>query len=86
MCTYDKPKVIVPKPEWSERINNTISLDACIADEIQMLWSKGVRTLSSCCRHNNGAPGIVIEPAQDIDFIKTLVPHFDIYQWELVKK
>lgn len=29
-----------------------ISIDPCIVDEIQELWSKGIVTYGSCCGHN----------------------------------
>lgn len=38
---------------------NVVAVDACIADEIQMLNNKGIKTLGSCCGH--GKAGQIVE-------------------------
>lgn len=35
-----------------------ISIDACIADEIQSLWNVGIITTGCCCGHNINKPYI----------------------------
>lgn len=50
-------------------INKKVAVDACIADEIQMLNSKGVRTIGSCCGH--GKAGQVVEYTNGFGFWKT---------------
>lgn len=90
----DRPEVMVPKPDWSERTSDTIGLDACIADDILKLWANGIRTLSSCCGHMKAPPSIVVEskthPKEMADAyiakIKKLVPGWEVYQWELTQK
>jgi len=32
----------------------TVSIDKCIAKEIQNLWRHGVHTMGCCCGHNKG--------------------------------
>lgn len=84
-----KPEVIVPKPEWADRTSDTICLDSCIAEDVQTLWANGIHTLGSCCGHNQAPPSIVVESKSDpeyIRFIKSLVPGWEINQWELVRK
>lgn len=35
----------------SEEYKEMISVDACLVDEIENLWSKGIRTTGCCCGH-----------------------------------
>lgn len=39
-----------------------VYVDACIADEVIELLSKGVKTVGSCCGHNKTVPSIVVAP------------------------
>ena len=50
---------------------DTIAIDRCLLDEIQYLWSLGVRTVGSCCGHNKviGTIGVAKE---DIPKMKKL--------------
>lgn len=45
---------------------STIGIDACIVEEIQYLWSKGISTTGCCCGHNR-LPGFVGVIDEDID-------------------
>ncbi|SFL39181.1 hypothetical protein SAMN04487943_101316 [Gracilibacillus orientalis] len=57
MCwhgTYKKVKVI--NPDQSE---NVVAVDACIADEIQLLNKNRIITLGCCCGH--GKAGQIVE-------------------------
>lgn len=51
-------KGIVTQDPWGRRCE----LDACIAAEIVTLWQHGVRTVSSCCGHDEGISYIEVEP------------------------
>ncbi len=33
-------------------LRQTVSVDSCMAEEIQYLWSQGIRTTGCCCGHN----------------------------------
>jgi hypothetical protein len=55
MGSYDNA-LVVAAPGWSTK--NFISLDKCIAKEVQWLWSQGVQTGGSCCGHGKLAPTI----------------------------
>lgn len=43
----------LPHPIW---------VDACIAEEVISLLSKGVKTVASCCGHNKAVPSIAVAP------------------------
>lgn len=43
-------------------LNHPVWVDACIADEIRDLLSKGVKTIGSCCGHNKLIPCIAVAP------------------------
>jgi hypothetical protein len=49
----------------------SICLDACVADEIQYLWSIGITTTGCCCGHNK-AEGFIGVIDEDIPRMKQL--------------
>lgn len=57
MCLYGTYKIV--KVINKNQINNLVKVDACIADEIQMLNNEGILTLNSCCGH--GKAGQIVE-------------------------
>ena len=63
----DRPKCMIGRTEGSS--NNKICLDKCIAEEVQYLWSMGIRTTGCCCGHNiqSGYIGVI---ETDIEFMK----------------
>lgn len=77
--------MIVPKPEWSDRQNDTICLDACISDAILMLWENGVQTLGCCCGHNRMPPNVVIAESADGQRAIELLRKNDGRQWEVMQ-
>lgn len=51
-----KKAVLIPQPKFikcncSDNYKESIRVDACLADEIQYLWSNGVKTCGCCCGH-----------------------------------
>lgn len=51
MCLYGVYKwVNIINPNQNK---NVVAVDACIADEVQILNDKGIKTLGSCCGHGN---------------------------------
>lgn len=57
MCLYGNYKIVtVSNPNQQ---NKHVKVDACIADEIQLLNNKGVITLGCCCGH--GKAGQIVE-------------------------
>lgn len=65
MCkwgTRTKIKVIRRANPFVEDGWHEINVDACIADEVQMLNNKGIITLNSCCGHGKGEPNCLIAP------------------------
>jgi len=57
------PNVMLPAPSWSSQ--ESICIDACIADAILALWDEGIQTGASCCGHGGFVP----------DWIDGAVPH-----------
>ena len=73
MGSYDN-QIMVNRPECmmgrtEGSCNSKICLDRCIAEEIQYLWSCGIRTTGCCCGHNiqEGYIGVI---DKDIEFMK----------------
>jgi hypothetical protein len=65
MCkwgTYRKIHVIRRNNPFIEDGWHEISVDSCIADEVQMLNDNGVITLGCCCGHFKGEPNCLIDP------------------------
>jgi hypothetical protein len=53
------PPISLPAPHWSHK--QVITVDACIADAIAMLWKHGIVTAGCCCGHNRDAPSVILE-------------------------
>ena len=57
MGSYDnqiivnRPKCMINRTEGSSNPDK-ICLDKCIAEEVQYLWSLGIKTTGCCCGHN----------------------------------
>ena len=64
MCHWGTDKHI----ELNGRI---MPVDACIADTVQMLYSRAILTLASCCGHGDFDGNIVIKP-EDMGAVQTL--------------
>lgn len=52
-----KKRIIYPPRNFitynydSKKYKNSILVDECLADEIESLWNKGIRTTGCCCGH-----------------------------------
>lgn len=49
--TIRPPKDLIPYNLDETRYKEEIPVDACLADEIEYLWRKGIRTAGCCCGH-----------------------------------
>lgn len=49
--TIYPPKGFIPYNSDESRYKEVIPVDACLADEIEYLWRKGIRTAGCCCGH-----------------------------------
>lgn len=76
----DRPRCMIGRAEGSS--NNKICLDKCISEEIQYLWSLGIRTTGCCCGHSikKGYIGVIEE---DIEFMKKLGYKVEINKQDL---
>ena len=65
MGSYDN-QIILKMPN-----GQLMGIDKCIVEEIQYLWSCGIRTTGCCCGHNikGGYIGVI---GKDIEFMKNL--------------
>jgi len=78
--------VILDCPEFmlTEKRKGGVMVDACIAEEIQGLWAKGIHTTNSCCGHNitEGFIGVI---DSDIPRMKALgyVNNYNSYSFKL---
>ena len=93
MCScisYNQPKsnqrdkdVILHNKEMTGK--DSVCIDFCIVEDIKKLWDNKIPTLNSCCGHNIRPKSIVVDKHYS-DEAKEILPHFDIFFWDLVKK
>jgi hypothetical protein len=80
MCSWGTEKTV--------QITQTITVDACIADEIVALNAAGVHTLNSCCGH--GRPSVaLIKPssadrARELGYSPVRIGEGSADVWEIV--
>ncbi len=88
-----EPNKILEVPDEILRFTDgrkTVCIDACIADVISSIWSRGLPTLNSCCGHNMSAPEIVIpENMSPLDYLIALREvdpkrFWNVSRWERV--
>lgn len=69
--TYDNCVVMVEP--WSGK---SVSIDRCLADEIQTLWDAGIKTVASCCGHHKVDQSIcVIEEDEGLMAVRGYFMH-----------
>ncbi len=76
MCdciSYNRPEAHQTTPQVKlVRLNPTqhrdqvetvkyVSVDACIARQVEALWNAGVETLSCCCGHGRRDPSVIVD-------------------------
>lgn len=66
-------------PDRSEYKNIEIPIDACVAEEIQDLWNKGIHTCGCCCGHGFHLGFIQVEE-EDIPKMEQLGYEHYIYE------
>jgi len=70
MCRSNIDMVILTPPSrclTPNRVaNDWVTLDACLADAVALLWLFGYATLNSCCGHGRG-PGEIIVGGRLLD-------------------
>lgn len=49
---------------------DTVSIDPCIVEEIEMLWRNGVRTINSCCGHGKLRASVIVENSSEQTMIE----------------
>lgn len=84
---HDRDEVVLDRPEWmpdGERVNG-VPVDACIANVVEHLWAKGVKTWGSCCGHNGrfGPPALLLDRSEDIRAVRALIAEVDQRIWSL---
>ena len=83
--------VLDPNPHfvWDNDVD-PVSVDACIAAEIEALWEAGIWTRGCCCGHGDRNPNVVIAKTEDpetaIRVLEEVDPSrsWDVLQWQLV--
>lgn len=85
------PEVILPAPPWLDvsdvKRQYGICVDACIADTVRHLWSKGIVTHGSCCGHGKDLPSLVLEDDAtllDAAAVRDLLAEVDHRTWKLL--
>lgn len=83
--------ILDPKDYFkSDSFTKKVCIDACIVDQIKMLWNNGVWTGGCCCGHGRGNPSVAIENSKDAKLAKELLKKFDkerewdVVYWELL--
>ncbi len=63
--TYEN-QVLLKAPDFMPK--NIYSIDACIKDEVQMLWDAGIETTGCCCGHGSHIAYIgILIPLEDAE-------------------
>lgn len=70
------------KNNFSEEYKESIQVDECLADEIEGLWIKGIRTTGCCCGHGK-VLGFIGVQKEDISKMEDLGYVHYIYSEEL---
>lgn len=70
---------------WMQFTRPKVSIDACIAKDVEKLWQMGIHTRGSCCGHGDASlgPNVVIEGENDAFLAKLFLPDFQILCWKL---
>lgn len=64
--SYNKITLDCPHPLF---IRDTVTIDACLKEEILKLWSLGIATRGCCCGHNLAAPFIQVDEEKVPDML-----------------
>lgn len=83
------PEVAMKLPFDLGDRRETVCIDACIAETIQMLWDMGVVTLSCCCGHNGRTDRSVVVNPETVDIAKKVLSDLNdpmkVLCWKLVE-
>lgn len=64
-CVGETPEVVLKVPQFLKpyigKERETICVDACIENDILLLWEKEIVTLNSCCGHNRIEASLVLQ-------------------------
>ena len=89
MCKWnDTVRMTIPEGMCTDRINKTISVDRCIADQIKMLWEYGIETTGCCCGHGKDVPNVIVADylkEEDISRILELLGKNDLRNWKVLQ-
>jgi hypothetical protein len=88
------PQVIMDPNEYFawDAPARQVAVDACIAEQIEMLWKHKIWTASSCCGHGKGPPSAVLEQGEDQNKAALLLLEHDtergwqVCQWKLLNQ
>lgn len=68
--SYANAVALMPPPELGfTRV--PITVDRCLAEEVEHLWSLGIRTTGNCCGHNQ-QPGYIGVADESVPAMKAL--------------
>lgn len=62
MGSYDNQVSMLAPFDLEHRGDRWVCIDTCIATEIGRLWHLGVKTLNSCCGHQEVDPSVIVAP------------------------
>lgn len=82
--TLTPPKNFIRYNLDPDRYKEFITIDACLAEEIQKLWSLGIKTTGCCCGHGRvlgyiGVTNDCIEKMYELGYQNYIFP--DEYEW-----
>ncbi len=80
MSTYKEARL-------SEGLSDVVSIDRCILETVQYLWSLGIRTIGSCCGHGDQKLAYVAVVDADVPVMESLglrtIPSEDAYVFHI---
>lgn len=74
------PECVLDPRLYFRKATRTVSIDACIADQIEWLWKNGIFTRGSCCGHSpspHHGPTVCIDDDSDPWAAKRLLREID---------
>lgn len=70
------------KYNCTDEYKNSVSVDKCIAREIEALWKQGVKTTGCCCGHGRGLGFIQVRDDESVEKMRQLGYQHYIYEEE----
>ena len=83
--------ILDPKDYFKyDSFTKTVCVDACIVEQIKMLWKNEIWTCGCCCGHGRDNPSVAFNSLKEAEVAKELLKKYDkdrkwdVVYWELI--